>query len=704
MNKNYKIWALWMMCLVVASGCIFTACSSDDDNDTNQYKGGISLNVFGPSPVARGGELRFLGSGMDRVTAIVLPGSSEITDIKVISDKEIRITVPQNAEEGVVVLKTPNGDIATITPVTYMEPISIDDFSPKSAKAGEKITISGEYLNLVKEVIFADEVVVTDFVSQSRTEIVVVVPIEAQTGQIIISDAQEIPNWLYSEEDLVVGLPVIESVSPNPLRAGGALTITGTDFYLVEKVILPGGFEVEVEDVEDVIVIEETPEDIQEGEIILVAKSGVEVTSEPLELIKPVVSSITGTTVKNNTEFIIEGTNLDLVSEVVFAGGEEGVVATEFESQTATRLVLVLPAEAADGVFTLRTLSDTETEGGELTFVKPIVSSLSATVVKAKQDLVLTGQNLDLVTTVKFGGMAGTIASATETTLSVTVPVGAESGPLTLLTDNGTEVITAQEVEVDVTLPVITSIEAEGPGEKITLEGTDLDIIKTIYLEDENGNYTIPVTDYGIKTANYLEFYHVLGAAKGYLTPLMVTFDGDEGYMPEVYCGGTDPVLDPSLMIYDFEDAGPVGMWDGVGMMSSEDGVSGQYYTITSDTWNRGYWWFANNYMTYASVDKSNHVLKMDVRLKQDVAKGGGAEVRMVLGGVMVNILPYIDGGTVWTTDGRWMTITIPLTEFAGLADPTPVSGEEWGIATWLGEGVNFTGFCVDNIRYEKVD
>ena len=35
-----------------------TSCDNDEIS-TNQYVGGISLNVFGPSPVLRGGELRF---------------------------------------------------------------------------------------------------------------------------------------------------------------------------------------------------------------------------------------------------------------------------------------------------------------------------------------------------------------------------------------------------------------------------------------------------------------------------------------------------------------------------------------------------------------------------------------------------------------------------------------------------------------------
>lgn len=101
MNKTYKFPALWMMCLMLFSCLTFTACDNGDDEDTNQYKGGISLNVFGPSPVSRGGVLRFLGSGMDKVTAVAIPGCDDITDIEVVSDTEIRVTVPQTAQAGV---------------------------------------------------------------------------------------------------------------------------------------------------------------------------------------------------------------------------------------------------------------------------------------------------------------------------------------------------------------------------------------------------------------------------------------------------------------------------------------------------------------------------------------------------------------------------------------------------------------------------
>lgn len=67
-----------------------------------------------------------MGSGMNQVTAVVIPGCADITDINVISDREIRITVPQEAQPGLVTLRTPNGDITTKTELTFTEPISIE--------------------------------------------------------------------------------------------------------------------------------------------------------------------------------------------------------------------------------------------------------------------------------------------------------------------------------------------------------------------------------------------------------------------------------------------------------------------------------------------------------------------------------------------------------------------------------------------------
>ena len=119
-----------------------TSCDNDEIS-TNQYVGGINLNVFGPSPVLRGGELRFLGSGMDRVAAVVFPGGSEVTEISVVRDTDILVTVPQDAQPTQVVANTTDGDVTTKPELTYLEPVSIESFSPASLRPGDGRTITG---------------------------------------------------------------------------------------------------------------------------------------------------------------------------------------------------------------------------------------------------------------------------------------------------------------------------------------------------------------------------------------------------------------------------------------------------------------------------------------------------------------------------------------------------------------------------------
>ena len=224
--------------LAVLSGC------TEDEFSTDQYvRDGVALNVYGPQPVTRGGQLRFLGSNLDRVVQVIIPGVDPITDIEVVQagvPSEIRITVPKDGPEpGLVSLVTSDGQtLTTRTELTYSEPIEFEGFSPSSARPGDVITITGDYLNLIQEVIFSDEVLVseTDFESHTRYEIRVKVPEAAQTGVIGLGDIDmTLPeneglfaNVITSEEELTVVLPTVTDVTPLDVRPGDEVTVTGT--------------------------------------------------------------------------------------------------------------------------------------------------------------------------------------------------------------------------------------------------------------------------------------------------------------------------------------------------------------------------------------------------------------------------------------------------------------------------------------------
>ena len=444
MNKTYKFPALWMMCLMLFSCLTFTACDNGDDEDTNQYKGGISLNVFGPSPVSRGGVLRFLGSGMDKVTAVVIPGCDDITDIEVVSDTEIRVTVPQTAQPGLVVLKTPKGDITTKTELTFTEPIALEAFAPAEVKPGSELTITGEYLNLIKEVIFADEVTVPadEFVSQSRQEIKVIVPDSAQTGKFILSDGAEIPNWIYSEGELEVTLPSVEA--PLDLvdkKPGDVIRVSGENFDLVKKVQMPNGDEVEFTMTASSEGDELTftlPDNVSDGEVTVLPASDVKVVVATVVVATPSnVVAVPAVNLRGGDMITLKGTNMDLVTDVTFPGVEEAV---GLESQNSTEIKVLMPAAAISGDLQLNTNSGKATAVSIAT-AKPENISYSAATVPAGEALTVKGINMDVVSAVVFSGnVEVTVSDATATAISLTVPTTAETGSLLLKMANGESV------------------------------------------------------------------------------------------------------------------------------------------------------------------------------------------------------------------------------------------------------------------------
>ena len=460
MKNVNKIKTLLLSCLVLLG---LSACDNDDLS-TQQYTGGVSLNVYGPQPVVRGGTLRFLGSNLDQVTQVIIPGVNPITDIDVRQSgipSEIWVQVPVDGpEEGYVTLVTANGEeITTLTQLTYEEPIVFEGFSPASAMPGETITITGDYLNLIHEVIFAEEVAVPEenFISHDRYQIQVVVPDSARTGEIILSDgAEELPNWIYPKEELEEGTPTVPSITTDTrFKAGERLSINGTALSLVDYVRFEGA-EVPsaalAEDDKEPFNVNENgtnltltlPAEAASGTVELVLRSGVTVTaSQHFEVVVPTDITVTTSRIKAGNALALSGNDLDLVTSLSFPSNEEGTTIDggEFTVAANSLTLNTVPETAIDGNLSLN-MANGMSVAVPYTLVKPTVTSYSANPVNAGETLTLTGTDLDLVTGVSIGGgsTATPIEGSTESNLTITVPMDSQSGPVSLILANGTSV------------------------------------------------------------------------------------------------------------------------------------------------------------------------------------------------------------------------------------------------------------------------
>jgi hypothetical protein len=461
---NFKnIIALSVMALL---GLSLTACSNDDDLGTNQYQGGVSLNVYGPSPVMRGGMLRFLGSNLDQVSEVIIPDGISVTNIQVVQagvPSEIRVTVPKDGPvPGLVTLVTNTGQrITTKTELNYEEGIEITSF-PASAMPGDVIKIEGDYLNLIYSMAFADNVIIgeNDFISHSRYAIEVRVPDEAKTGKLefytadltVIDKSKVEYQIIQSETAIEIGLPTVTSIKGrNPAepmgnilcKAGETILIYGSYLNLVEDVTIGGVSANYIQYVEGKGISCMLPMEAPDGDIVLVCKSGVEVPIGTVTTVKPSECVATPNPVKAGQALTIKGKDMITVSSVVFPTILDGANPDGGEIQVSDDKVVVMsvPDVAVEGNLLLVMANGMSVEV-PFTLVKPTATAYNVNPASAGSPLQITGTNLDLVKSVTFGETANDAdkfeVSADGTKITVTIPMDGLSGKPQLNLANGT--------------------------------------------------------------------------------------------------------------------------------------------------------------------------------------------------------------------------------------------------------------------------
>ncbi|NIJ54394.1 IPT/TIG domain-containing protein [Dyadobacter arcticus] len=230
---NPRFWAV--ICFVTLFGLLL-ACDDKEVGTTSE----VQLLSFGPSGVKPGDEISFIGKNLDKVTSVELTGASVPASGFVKQSPElIVLKVPNETSEGLVTLKTTQGDIISKTILSFEVAVKIDKV-PAQARPGENITITGEYLNWVKSVTFAKDTTVVQFVSQKLNELVVTVPFGAETGPLVFSTGGTEPLTIETEADVVIALPAVKSFTPAVAEREKNLTITGTNLDLTMGVLFKG--------------------------------------------------------------------------------------------------------------------------------------------------------------------------------------------------------------------------------------------------------------------------------------------------------------------------------------------------------------------------------------------------------------------------------------------------------------------------------
>lgn len=498
-NKSF----LWLVLLLICSTFAFTSCDRDDLN-TDQYGNEISVLSYGPNPVLRGGVLTFKGANLDQITEIDLPGAEAITSINVVTsgkNSEINIEVPaEKCEPGIVTLKTAkNGEIKTLTPITYIENLKFTGFYVGENKenlvgnVGDVLTIEGDYLNNITSVIFANGATMDaeNFKSQTRYQIQLVIPAEAGEGRFQISDGN---NYMYSEGALSINAPEIDAnnaIGKSLIKAGETEVLRGTSLDQIASIELNGAT-VEAADFKSQTASEITfviSSKVADGEITAVTKSGIRIPFGEITTVVPSQLVATPSPIKNGEEITISGKDMDLITGIAFPNAKE----SKLNKVETTKVTSRVPEDAQEGDITL-SLDNGKTVTVAYTLVKPTVTACAPAAITAGEKTIIKGTDLDLVASVTFpGDVEQTVekfAAQNANAIAVTVPTACAGTGFKLNLKNGTTINIDGQLSIKAaTDPAIASVT---PGEaiagsKITITGKNFQNIQNLYI----GSYKV---------------------------------------------------------------------------------------------------------------------------------------------------------------------------------------------------------------------
>lgn len=498
-NKSF----LWLVLLLICSTFAFTSCDRDDLN-TDQYGNEISVLSYGPNPVLRGGVLTFKGANLDQITEIDLPGAEAITSINVVTsgkNSEINIEVPaEKCEPGIVTLKTAkNGEIKTLTPITYIENLKFTGFYVGENKenlvgnVGDVLTIEGDYLNNITSVIFANGATMDaeNFKSQTRYQIQLIIPAEAGEGRFQISDGN---NYMYSEGALSINAPEIDAnnaIGKSLIKAGETEVLRGTSLDQIASIELNGAT-VEAADFKSQTASEITfviSSKVADGEITAVTKSGIRIPFGEITTVVPSQLVATPSPIKNGKEITISGKDMDLITGIAFPNAKE----SKLNKVETTKVTSTVPEDAQEGDITL-SLDNGKTVTVAYKLVKPTVTACTPAAITAGERTIIKGTDLDLVASVTFPGdveqSVEKFAAQNANAIAVTVPAACAGTGFKLNLKNGTTINIDGQLSIKAaTDPAIASVT---PGEAIagstiTITGKNFQNIQNLYI----GSYKV---------------------------------------------------------------------------------------------------------------------------------------------------------------------------------------------------------------------
>jgi len=374
-----------------------------------------------------------------------------------------------------VTMDAEKGVTATFQPV----PPRIAVFTPSAGAAGDRVLVTGSYFGTARGTLTFPSGAAAPIKSWISSRIEASVPLNAGSGSVTLTTADgRTATVSYTTVD-----PALAAVTPGSGVAGSLVTLTGVRFgSMPGTVTFSGGAGPVAAAVlhgtwHDTRVRVTVPLGVVTGDVTLTTADGNS-SSRPFTVPGPAITAVTPPKGAAGTRLTLAENYFGPIPGSVTFTGSRGPVAATIKKWRAGSVELIVPDGVATGLFTLTTM-DGMTDTRPFTVLPPALTRVTPGSRAPGGMVTLSGTNFGLTPgTVTFAGTAGPVAASLapgavwgSSSVKVTVPAGAVSGPLTLTRADG---LTASRAFTVLT-PTITWITPTNvvSGSVVTISGAN---------------------------------------------------------------------------------------------------------------------------------------------------------------------------------------------------------------------------------------
>lgn len=431
------------------------------------------ITSFSPVAGTTGDQVSLTGSGFSAggITVRFWNGGSGVVAPIVFlnSDTVITVAVPAGITTGPISIQQGTGaqsftadDFLAIGLGPY-----ITGFSPLYGAVNDTVVITGAHLTNATGVKFNGTNALEFLPNANGMQITTRVPPGATSGPLTVSTLYGTSNTTASFTVVGPG-PYITDFSPISGDSGTKVLIDGLHFTGVTNVTFNGRPGVILSATSDTLLQVAAPAGLTTGPIVVQTTVGNFATSSNF-FGKPTVTGFAPVFGRANTNVVLSGTNLLGATGVSFGG----MAAGGFSATNNSTLVVAVPSGALSGLIRVGVPGASAFSPSNF-IVRPTLSGFAPAFGPVGTAVTLSGANFNAGTpVVRFTGVAAaTPTGITFSQMTVVVPAGAGTGPISVTTADGSDTNTAL-FYLPATITSFAPTNA-APGTRVMISGRNL--------------------------------------------------------------------------------------------------------------------------------------------------------------------------------------------------------------------------------------